>query len=129
MHVTTNAAGVASAGQTVYLPLVVKHSDGVAMCVTESDLLDYPGWNLRRAQDGSCALESHMAGYPSKVEHSDWNAVGSPESPLRYIRVKERENFLAETAGKRTYPWRVFMLAPTESKLCEADIVLSLIHI
>lgn len=126
VYVTTNAAGVASAGQTVYLPLVVKHSDGVAMCVTESDLLDYPGWNLRRAQDGSCALESHMAGYPSKVEHSDWNAVGSPESPLRYIRVKERENFLAETAGTRTYPWRVFMLAPTESKLCEADIVYAL---
>ncbi len=126
VYAATNAAGVAAAGQTVYLPLVVKHSDGVAMCVTESDLLDYPGLNLRRAQDGSCALEPHMARYPAKVEHRDGKEIGSPERPLRHIRVTERAPYLAETAGTRAFPWRVFMLAPSEAKLCEADIVYAL---
>lgn len=126
VYSTTNAAGVASAGQTVYLPLVVKHSDGVAMCVTESDLLDYPGLNFRRAKDGSCALESHMAKYPSKVEYRDGKTIGSPENPLRHIFITQRADYLAETSGTRTYPWRVFMLAPSEAKLCEADIVYAL---
>ena len=127
VYVTTNVAGVASDGETVYLPLVVKYGDGVAMCVTESDLLDYPGWNLRRAEGDAPALVANMAKYPAKTKHWDWKIKDvPPDRPLRQIKVVERSDYLAETAGTRTYPWRVFMLAPTESKLCEADIVYAL---
>ena len=116
VYTTTNAAKVAASGETVYLPLVVKHSDGVAMCVTESDLLDYPGWNLKRAEGDAAALLSCMARHPSNEDSSS----------LRHIVVTERDNFIAETDGMRTYPWRVFILASEESRLCEADIVYSL---
>ena len=126
IYVTTNAAGVAAEGQTVYLPLVMKYSDGVVMCVTESDLLDYPGWNMKRAAGDRPALEASMARYPAKVEYRNGKEIGSPDNPLRHIRVTERTAYLAETSGTRTYPWRVFLLAPTESKLCEADIVYAL---
>ena len=127
IYVTTNAAGLASGGQTVYLPLVAKYADGAVMCVTESDLLDYPGWNLRRAAGESPALEAYMARYPAKTKNWDWALRDSPpEVPLRYMRVVERADYLAETAGTRTYPWRVFMLADSEGLLCEADIVYAL---
>ena len=116
VYTTTNAAKVAASGETVYLPLVVKHSDGVAMCVTESDLLDYPGWNLKRAEGDAAALLSCMARHPSNEDSSS----------LRHIVVTERDDFIAETDGTRTYPWRVFILASEESRLCEADIVYSL---
>ena len=116
VYTTTNAAKVAASGETVYLPLVVKHSDGVAMCVTESDLLDYPGWNLKRAEGDVPVLLSCMARHPSNEDSSS----------LRHIVVTERDNFIAETDGTRTYPWRVFILASEESRLCEADIVYSL---
>ena len=127
VYVTTNAADVASGGEVVYLPLVTKYADGVTMCVTESDLLDYPGWNLKRAEGDAPALVSNMAKYPAKTKHWDWKIKNAPkDQPLRQIKVVERTDYLAETDGTRTYPWRVFMLAPTESKLCEADIVYAL---
>ena len=122
----TNAAQLADKGQVVYLPLVLKYSDGSVMSVSESDLLDYPGWNMKRAPGGAPALVANMARYPVKVEHRDGREIGSPERPLRHIRVKERAAYLAETAGSRTYPWRVFMLAESEGKLCESDIVYAL---
>ena len=126
VYVTTNAAGVASAGQTVYLPLVIKHADGVVVCVTESDLRDYPGWNMKRVGGDVPELGACMARRPSKTEFRNGKEVGSPENPLRHIIVTEREAHIAETDGTRTYPWRVFMLAADESRLCEADIVYAL---
>ena len=127
VYVTTNAAGVASGGETVYLPFVVKYADGVALCVTESDLLDYPGWNLKRADGETPALAASMARFPAKTRHWDWKIKNAyADQPLRQIKVVERADYLAETAGTRTYPWRVFMLAPTECKLCESDIVYAL---
>ena len=122
----TNAADLAGKGQVVYLPFVVKYPDGSVMSVSESDLFDYPGWNMKRAEGGPAVLAAHMARYPVKVEHRNGKEIGSPEKPLRHIRVTERAGYLAETAGSRTYPWRVFMLAKSESKLCESDIVYSL---
>ncbi len=126
IYVATNAAEVATAGQVVYLPLVVKYGDGAVMCVTESDLLDYPGWNLKRATGKMPVLEAAIAKCPKQTEYRNGDEVGTPENPLRHIRVTARAEHLAETAGTRTYPWRVFILAPTESKLCEADIVYAL---
>ena len=122
----TNVAELANRGQTVYLPLVMKYADGSVVSVSESDLLDYPGWNMKRAAGDTSSLEAFMARYPTKVEHCDGRTIGSPEKPLRHIRVKERTDYLAETAGTRTYPWRVFMLAESEGKLCESDIVYAL---
>ena len=122
----TNATQLADKGQVVYLPLVLKYSDGSVMSVSESDLLDYPGWNMKRAEGDVPALVANMARYPVKVEHRNGREIGSPERPLRHIRVTERADYLAETAGSRTYPWRVFMLAESEGKLCESDIVYAL---
>ena len=122
----TNATQLADKGQVVYLPLVMKYSDGSVMSVSESDLLDYPGWNMKRAAGDTTALVANMARYPTKVEHRNGHQIGSPERPLRHIRVTERADYLAETAGSRTYPWRVFMLAESEGKLCESDIVYAL---
>ena len=124
VYVATNAAGVALGGETVYLPLVVKYADGAVMCVSESDLLDYPGWNMKRGEGGGHALVANMARRPLKTKNWDWSIKDAPpDRPLRYARVAERAAYLAETDGSRTYPWRVFMLASAEYKLCEADIV------
>ena len=126
IYTTTNAAGVATGGETVYLPLVVKHADGTVMCVTESDLLDYPGWNLKRGEGEVSALVAKMARFPSQTEFRNGKEIGSPENPLRHQIVTARADYLAETTGTRTFPWRVFMLADSETKLCEADIVYAL---
>ena len=65
----TNMSQVADKGQIVYLPLVLKFPDGAVMSVSESDLRDYPGWNMKRAPGEKTSLVEHMARYPVKTEH------------------------------------------------------------
>ena len=101
----------------VYLPLLLEYPDGVCMCVTESDLLDYPGWNLYRDSKDNNLLLPWMARFPVSK---------TVEDNQRQRRVKEREPWLAETAGTRSFPWRVFVLADRPAQLVESDIVYAL---
>jgi len=110
-------------GQLVYLPLLAQYPDGVTMCVTESDLLDYPGWNLTRADETSKGFVSFSAPFPLKSVNTDWGNPDLGDKPGRARNVVERAPYLAATRGTRTFPWRTFILAPTPVKLCEADIV------
>ena len=105
-----------------YAPLTFVYPDGKAMCVTESDLRGYPGWNFQGADDGR-SLKALFAAYPKKTVHADKGQSVFSDQPLRYQRVVEREGFLARTAGARTYPWRAFMLADSVAKLVESDLV------
>jgi len=101
----------------VYLPLVLKYADGTALCITESDLHDYPGWNLRRLEGSK--LGGIFAQAAAKL-HDEGQARG------RQRRVIARENYLTKTAGTRTFPWRTFILAASCSQLCESDLVAAL---
>ena len=100
----------------VYLPLVVRHG-GKTMCVTESNLLDYPGWNLVRKPTDADRLTGVFAACPDQAKIR-------PEGVHR--RVMGRLPYLAETDGTRAYPWRVFLLCDEPSALCEADAVWAL---
>ncbi len=107
----------ADKSRLVYLPLLLEYSDGGYMCVTESDLLDYPGWNLYRNSQDSDKLSAWMAPYPvSKTVKNNQRQ--------RYI--VDRESWLAETTGRRAFPWRVFILTDQPSALIESDIVYAL---
>ena len=98
--------------------------DGAAMCVTESDLLDYAGWNFAKGADDR-TLRGVFAKWPKRTHFSDWT-LGVTDYPTRYQRIDEREDFIVKTSGSRTFPWRVFMLADNLAKLQESDIVYAL---
>lgn len=101
----------------VYLPLLLQYPDGVSLCVTESDLLDYPGWNLYRDGKDAARLSPWMARFPvSKTVVNN----------QRQRHIMDREPWLAETAGTRAFPWRVFILADQPIKLVESDLVYKL---
>ncbi|MFO7936264.1 MAG: glycoside hydrolase family 97 protein [Kiritimatiellia bacterium] len=114
---TTVSDIAADKTRLIYLPLLLEYKDGVCMCVTESDLLDYPGWNLYRKGGDKTKLSPWMAKYP--VHESEVNNQ-------RQIRIKEREPWLAQTKGTREYPWRVFIMADQPAELVESDIVYAL---
>jgi alpha-glucosidase len=101
----------------VYLPLLVQYPDGVNLVVTESDLRDYPGWNLTRDGKDAARLSPWMANVPVSA---------TVEDNQRQRIVKERSPWLAETAGTRAFPWRVFILADQPVKLIESDLVYAL---
>ena len=98
-----------------YTPLLFTYEDGVAMLVSESDLRDYPGWNFLRDEQDEARLAPYMAKCP--VAYPDW----SPTTLQRF--AKARGDFLAETEGTRTFPWRVFALAASVAKIPEGDII------
>ena len=53
-----------------YLPLLVQYKDGANLCVTESDLLDYPGWNLV-ADAAAPKLNASFAQFPDPAKITD----------------------------------------------------------
>ena len=115
IYVKTPVSKIAADKQKlVYLPILLQYEDGGVVCVTESDLHDYSGWNLYRDGKEPNALRAWMGKYPVAKEL---------KSDGRYIRVGAREPWIVETTGTRTFPWRVFVMADQPAKLMEADIV------
>jgi len=112
--------------QMVYLPFVCQVG-GKTLAVAESDVRDYPIWNIERGGDSpEVVFYSKFARWPKRVQRvGGWGDVLLSEGG-RWIRVEERENYLVDTKGTRTFPWRVFILADEPAKLCEADIVTAL---
>lgn len=99
-----------------YLPITLVEKDA-AMVITESDLRSYAGLNFDHAAQNPATLSARMA--RASVRDQE-------KSDGRYCRVKQREGFIVETDGKRTYPWRVFLLADKIAKLLESDRVFAL---
>jgi len=73
-----------------------------------------------------CPFQGAFAPYPRRTERVDtvnWKDFPVLSEGGRWLRVREWERFLAKTTGRRSFPWRVFVLADEPSRLCEADIV------
>ena len=116
-------------GKIAYLPFVFKAADGTAVCVTESDLVDYPGWNLTNGEaDKGVLFRGEFAKFPKKVAFCEgWGKYHlDPNTRLRSQKVLEREDFLVKTKGTRTFPWRCFQIGADASKLVESDLVWAL---
>ena len=80
----------------IFTPAVVE-SNGLNVCIVESNLEDYPGMFLsNRDQDGT--LDTEFATVPDVVEQGDYNMLQGV--------VKSRKPYIAECSGKRTFPWR-----------------------
>ncbi|MBR2838040.1 MAG: glycoside hydrolase family 97 catalytic domain-containing protein [Kiritimatiellae bacterium] len=113
-----------------YLPFVYD-AGGTTVAVTESDVYDYPIWNLVRPGDcGAAAFDAHFAGFPAARERAregeNWSKSVALERGGRWIRVKAHEGFLVDTDGARSFPWRVFVLADEPRALCSSDAVWAL---
>ena len=94
----------------IYLPLTVltKHA---ALSFTEAELFDYPGLNIQKSATRK-VFEALMAPAPKTVDASG----------RRYAFVLERHPYLVQTQGRRTYPWRICMMADSPAKLYENDL-------
>ena len=99
----------------VYLPITLLYK-GAAMAVTEAELRDYPGLNLRRPDGDSSRLVQLMATLPTAEDGGS----------RRYSFVTARTDYLVRTQGTRQYPWRIFMLADTPAGLYDNDLVMAL---
>ncbi len=88
--------------------------DGGDILISESDIEDYPGMWLLGA--GSGKISSTWAKYP-ETERLKGD---------RNLFVTTTQNYIAKTQGRRTFPWRAFVITPNDAKLLESDLVYKL---
>lgn len=105
-------------------PFVINLDFGEKLCIAESDINDYPGMYLtthdtQLTTDGKlCAemvLHSYFAHYPTKVEAGGHGQIEK--------LVKQRADYIAKVSGKRSFPWRTFIVTANECGLYESDMV------
>ena len=113
----------------VYLPLVYSVG-GKTVAVTESDVKDYPIWNFTRSSGGvDVRLDSEFARFPLESRNvandAGWKRK-EVASGGRWVDIKKHADYLVDTDGTRSFPWRTFILADKPSDLCAADIVSAL---
>ena len=95
------------------LPVLFK-SGNINVLITESAIEDYPGMWLRGR--GNSRLTAVWPAFPAEERlNGDRN-----------LRVTKTMNYIAKTAGRRAYPWRVFIITPDDGRLIESDMVFKL---
>ena len=93
------------------LPAVVDLGDGAKIAIAESDVESYPGLWLKGTSGNG--LAATFPPYPLKE-----SLTGD-----RDYRVAESADYIAVTAGTRTFPWRVIGVADRDGDLLTNQIV------
>lgn len=81
-----------------YLPVSLITPAGTRVAVTETDLSDYP--NLFLFGGRGTTLEGRL---PQVILETEMRTD-------RDVNVLKKADYIAETAGQRTYPWRIFAI-------------------
>src|SRR5205814_1556395 len=94
------------------LPAVVDVGHGAKLAIAESDLSDYPGLWLQGSAP-QFALKATFPPYPLKEQ----------QTSDRDYKVVEASEYIAVTAGTRTFPWRVLGIADHDGDLITNQLV------
>ena len=97
-----------------FLPITVESVAGPRICITEADLLNYPGMYLSN-QDGDSNLEAMFAGYPKTIVQGGHNM-------LQGI-VTSREPYIYKCDKGEELPWRVVVITDDDFSLADNDLV------
>ena len=120
------AAGEACTGTNkfAYLPFAYTLG-GKYVAVVESDVFDYPILNLAREAkgDGPVEFSSTFSRWPKSRQRIGGWGEQVVETGGRWIRLTGFEDYLVETEGTRTFPWRGFVLADAPAAFVDADLV------
>lgn len=98
-------------------PFVAEGVHGKKVCITEADLLNYPGMFLYPG-DKAHSLKGVFAPYPKEVVQGGHNNL--------QMMVKSREDYLARLDGATSFPWRVVIISETDKDLADSDLIYKL---
>ena len=100
-------------GRIALLPLTVEAANGIKLCITESDLRDYPGMYLIN-QEGGRSLRGIFANCPAQEVQGGHNQLQG--------LIRSRHNYFVKTSSPRNFPWRVIAIAKEDRQLAESDL-------
>ncbi len=101
-------------GRLAFLPITVNGSGGVKLCITETDLRNYPGMYLSNP-DGGKGLQGVFAPYPKEIQQGGHNM-------LQGI-VTAREDYIYKGSQGEPLPWRIVVIAREDKDLADNDLV------
>ena len=102
------------ASRLAFLPVTIAGKAGVKLCITETDLFNYPGMYLMNT-DGSRSLKGVFAAYPKVIEQGGHNMLQGV--------VKSREPYIYKGSAAEALPWRVIVIAAEDRELAQSDLV------
>lgn len=104
--------------QLMGTPLLVR-TKRHSLLIAESDVYGYPGMYLKHlGYNNRFELKSVFPALPTRWEPGGWSQFN--------LDVTERADCLAEVEGRRTFPWRITMVAREEHELLENNLVYQL---
>lgn len=93
-------------------PVLVSLTDGKRLLISDYNTLDYPGMMLYPA-DGN-RLVAYYAGVPKTQHQGGHNNL--------QMLVDSRQPYIARTAGSRTFPWKMLIVATADEQLLTTDV-------
>lgn len=111
-HYSHSRISVWDKGYMAFPPLLVEADGGIKICITESDLLDYPGMYFYNGEEAA-VVKGRFAPRP---------AVYAPEDGRTFQRVIEsRSNVIAKDT--KELPWRAIIVSREDKDLTQSDFV------
>ena len=101
-------------GDMASLPVLFHGGNGMSILITESGLKDYPGMWMEGT--GANEMRALFPAWPVEVEQTSDRDV----APTR------RADFIAHTAGMRSFPWRLMIIVPEDKDLLASQMVYKL---
>lgn len=99
-----------------FLPVLSEGKKNKKICITEADLLNYPGMFLKVSSDNK-GFYGEFAAYPKDVAVEVRGLKGV---------VKTREPYIAKAKGRTDFPWRVIQISEKDTELLCSDMVYKL---
>ena len=104
--------------RAAFLPLVAEAPNGYRVAITEADLFNYPGLNIRNL-NGSTTVEGFHAMVPKDVKQGGHNMLQGV--------ILTREDLVAKDCKPGcAFPWRVIQIAREDKELACSDMVYKL---
>jgi len=112
---TSSKLSVLPPDSLAYLPLMVNLDDTLKAVLLEADVQNYPAMFVQKNAISPNSLNAVHAPYPAAEATRGKYGIN--------YAVTKRENFIARTAGTRSYPWRVIVISEQDKELLDNDMV------
>ena len=95
------------------LPVLVELSDAPKVLISESNIIDYPGFWMKGTNENPNALKGIFSNFPLEEK----------QTSDRDMKITKSADYIAKTTGIRSFPWRAMLIADKDGDLIENQMI------